>query len=67
MVKQSMVVPMKYCRGDSCHQGRMPCQTPQACEVPEDDDVGSDWIGLVLAVIALTFVFGMVWVLGVGK
>jgi hypothetical protein len=58
------VVPMKYCRGDSCHQGRLPCQTPQACEVAEDDDdVGRDYVGLVLLVIVLTCVFGMVWIL----
>lgn len=58
------VVPMKYCRGDSCHQGRLPCQTPLACEVAEDDDdMERDYVGLVLAVIVLACVFGMVWIL----
>ena len=56
------VIPMKQCRGDSCHQGKLPCQTPQACEVAEDEEE-RDWVGLMLMVIALTFVFGMVWVL----
>lgn len=59
-----VVVRMKYCRGDSCQQGRMPCQTPQACEVAEeDDDMGRDYVGLVLAVIVLACTFGMVWVI----
>ena len=60
------VAPMKRCRGDSCQQGRMPCQTPQACEVAEedDDDVGRDYVGVFLAVIVLWLVFGMYWVLG---
>lgn len=56
------VIPIKQCNGDSCHQGRLPCQTPQACEVAEDE-YERDWIGLALAVIALTFVVGTVWVL----
>lgn len=59
------VIPMTRCRGDSCQQGRMPCQTPQACEVAEDDDdVGRDYVGVFLAVIVLWLVFGMCWVLG---
>lgn len=59
------VIPMKQCRGDSCHQGRLPCQTPQACEVTEEDEeFERDYVGLVLAVMALVFVFGMVWILG---
>lgn len=60
------VIPMTRCRGDSCHQGRLPCQTPQACEVAEedDDDVGRDYVGVFLAVIVLWLVFGMYWVLG---
>lgn len=61
---EEKLVRMKRCSGDSCHQGRLPCQTPQACEVDEsEDEVSRDWIGLVLAVMSLTFVFGMVWVL----
>lgn len=58
---------MKHCRGDSCQQGRMPCQTPQACEVPdyEDDERDwTDWTGLFLAVLALMFALGMTWVVG---
>lgn len=60
------VIPMKNCRGDSCQQGRMPCQTPQACEIAEEDDESAwiDWTGLFLAVLALMFVLGMIWVVG---
>lgn len=57
------VVPVKYCRGDSCQQGRMPCQTPQACELPEDEEIERDYIGLMLVVMGLTSIFGMVWIL----
>lgn len=55
---------MKQCRGDSCHQGRLPCQTPQACEVAEEDDGPVyDWVGIILAALMLVFVFGMIWVI----
>lgn len=59
------VIPMKQCRGDSCHQGRLPCQTPQACEVAEEDDLPPvyDWIGLLLAALALVVFWGMIWII----
>lgn len=63
MDRKIEIVSMKHCRGDSCHQGRLPCQTPQACEVAEEDDeFERDYVGLVLLVIVLTCVFGMVWI-----
>ncbi len=27
----------RSCAG-GCHQGRIPCSTPQACHLPDDDD-----------------------------
>ena len=58
------VVRMKYCRGDSCQQGRMPCQTPQACEVAEEDTPPAyDWIGLMLAAVAIIIFWGMIWII----
>lgn len=29
------------CQGESCQQGRRACTTPQACQLPTDDE--SDW------------------------
>lgn len=55
------LIRMKYCRGDSCQQGRMPCQTPQACEVAEEDIPVTDWPGLLLAFIAVVMFFGVIW------
>jgi hypothetical protein len=28
------------CSGGGCNQGRRPCQTPDACQVPEDEGRG---------------------------
>lgn len=59
-----VVVRMKYCRGDSCQQGRMPCQTPQACEVAEEDiPPAIDWVGLGLAAFVIVIFWGMIWVI----
>lgn len=42
------------CHSDACCQGRKPCPTPCACEVPEKDDTGLSALSAVSAWAALT-------------
>lgn len=44
----------KTCNGDSCQQGRLPCRTPQACEVADEDDVDPLSFSWLLVAVALT-------------
>jgi hypothetical protein len=30
--------PPRRCSGESCHQGRAECKTPEACQLPEPAD-----------------------------
>lgn len=60
---QKHVLPV-VCRGWSCQQGRVPCQTPQECVLEDDaEPISSDLkqalylallLGLVSAVIGFT-------------
>lgn len=44
---------MKCC--SDCHQGRKPCPTPEACELPQADD-SLLHIAAVLIVIAVCYI-----------
>jgi hypothetical protein len=45
---------MRACSG-SCNQGRHPCKTPQACELPESDCVERD-VTEAIVIAAIVFV-----------
>lgn len=49
---------MRSCMKE-CEQGRKPCPTPQACEMPEAD-APLDWVGVALSGIACVMA---VWVI----
>lgn len=41
------------CNSNQCHQGRTPCPTPQACEVPEEQPAtNAEITAFVLVVVA---------------
>lgn len=52
---------MKQCHGDSCQQGRFPCKTPQACEVPEPEDYKAEGrLALAIMIVCLALAVGLV-------
>lgn len=55
-------IRIKGCMGD-CHQGRLPCPTPQACELPEDNDVDPlsfSWLLVAVALVGIAVLVGNV-------
>lgn len=49
---------MKGCTG-ACKQGKAPCPTPTACEIPEDED-RPNIVGTLLIAAALVCALAMV-------
>lgn len=48
------------CRTDECNQGRKPCPTRQACEVPMDDDIADPATAIITAVVAAVALLAIV-------
>lgn len=53
---------IRRCGGDSCQQGRMPCRTPAACEVAEEDDgvdpLSFSWLLIAVALTGVAVIVG---------
>ena len=45
----------RACAG-ACHQGRTPCSTPQACEVPDDAEYDTPQPGVIVWLLAAVLV-----------
>jgi hypothetical protein len=45
----------RSCAG-ACHQGRHPCSTPQACEVPDDAEYDTPQPGVIVWLLAAVLV-----------
>lgn len=45
----------RSCAG-ACHQGRHPCSTPQACQLPDDDDRPIPGGGVIVWLLAAVLV-----------
>lgn len=57
--------PGHACGSNQCHQGRTPCPTPQACELPDEDPpTVMELTGLAL--VFVTFVVVIVLALYAG-
>lgn len=54
--------PARRCSGDSCHQGRAACKTPDACQLPEPTDkfLKSYVDSTITALLAVACVFVVV-------
>ena len=55
-------IRIKRCAGESCQQGRLPCLTPQACEIAEEDDevdpLSFSWLLVAVALVAVAVIAG---------
>ena len=52
------------CSGESCRQGRLPCATPEACRLSEDDEERAGmqmlvYVFIAAATVALVLVITM--------
>jgi hypothetical protein len=45
----------KHCTGP-CDQGRLPCPTPDACELGNDDELSFRFLAVVVAVVTVIMV-----------
>ena len=53
--------PPRRCSGESCHQGRAECQTPEACQLPETAErMMSRYLDLLVSVALVAACFAIV-------
>lgn len=49
-------IPWRRACAGACHQGRHPCSTPQACQLPDDDDRPIPGGGVIVWLLAAVLV-----------